>query len=339
MEKIERYVYTVGTYLPKPGKEDILKELRSTIWDMVEDQVGQETPTEGQIDAILLELGEPRQLAMKYRGHTQYLIGPMWFDAYWLVLKISFIAVITVIGVTSVIGMISEISESYNYTRALLQLMADVVDAGIGVFGTVTLIFFLLERYGPSGKAHALEQFSGKPAWHPSKLEPVPKPHQQLKRSDVVASLVFTLLALIVMNLYADKIGIYYQADDAGGMTFLQVLSLERLSDYLIYWNIIWLLYIALGLYVLQAAKHTLYTVVTELLLSVASIVLLVWMFQDSSLIDQAAIHEALYSAGAADSRLETVLTMSWRITVVVCIAIFGVDLFQRIRAVFRFVK
>ena len=42
-DMIERYIYQVARFLPGRNKEDILKELRTLIWDMIEERIRDRT--------------------------------------------------------------------------------------------------------------------------------------------------------------------------------------------------------------------------------------------------------------------------------------------------------
>lgn len=79
MEMIERYIYAVTQKLPQSQREDIAVELRGLIEDMVEERVG-DTADEKVVEEVLLELGSPREMALKYTGKKRYLIGPELFE-------------------------------------------------------------------------------------------------------------------------------------------------------------------------------------------------------------------------------------------------------------------
>jgi hypothetical protein len=95
MNLIDRYVAEVGKNLPLlKGREDIEKELRSTLEDMLEDRIsttGRMRDEAMEIE-LLKEYGSPQQVAATYNPQP-YLIGPRLFPFFLMVLKI----VITVI--------------------------------------------------------------------------------------------------------------------------------------------------------------------------------------------------------------------------------------------------
>jgi len=79
---IERYVYDVARRLPEKDREDVKKELRANIYDMLP-----EGASEDAVKKVLYELGSPVSLAEKYRTRPRYLISPAYFDEYVSVLK------------------------------------------------------------------------------------------------------------------------------------------------------------------------------------------------------------------------------------------------------------
>lgn len=67
MDLIKRYVYAVTKELPESQREEIRLELTSLIEDMVQER------GEGSVESILLELGDPKRLAEKYREKPKYI--------------------------------------------------------------------------------------------------------------------------------------------------------------------------------------------------------------------------------------------------------------------------
>src|SRR5690242_9783889 len=87
-ELVKRYIYAVTRKLPEAQRADIAKELGGLIEDMLEDHTQGRPATEKDVEAVLLKLGSPDELANKYRGGKGYLIGPEIYSTYIMVLKI-----------------------------------------------------------------------------------------------------------------------------------------------------------------------------------------------------------------------------------------------------------
>lgn len=74
--------------MPSNQREDVERELKSLIDDMLSRRCGEGKPTRKEVEAVLLELGQPSRLADRYRGARRYLIGPENFDTYMLLCKV-----------------------------------------------------------------------------------------------------------------------------------------------------------------------------------------------------------------------------------------------------------
>ncbi|HOV26477.1 MAG TPA: hypothetical protein PK566_09005 [Pseudobacteroides sp.] len=83
MDLINRYVYAVTKSLPEKQREDIEKELRTLIDDMIEEN-DEPVSYEKKVEKVLLELGDPEKLADNYRGSKRYFIGPKFYEKYLL---------------------------------------------------------------------------------------------------------------------------------------------------------------------------------------------------------------------------------------------------------------
>ncbi|HLR66794.1 MAG TPA: hypothetical protein VK105_06585, partial [Virgibacillus sp.] len=99
MDLVDRYIYAVTQKLPQAQRRDIADELHGLIEDMRDERAETSKTSENDIEEVLLELGNPRELADKYRGTKRYLIGPNIFDTYILILKIVLIVISSLIGV------------------------------------------------------------------------------------------------------------------------------------------------------------------------------------------------------------------------------------------------
>ncbi|HOK27788.1 MAG TPA: hypothetical protein PLI21_02040, partial [Methanomassiliicoccaceae archaeon] len=77
MDLIERYIQAVTERLPDGTRDDVARELRANIEDMLPDEAGEEDVRE-----VLEKLGSPSALANEYRQSKRYLIGPAMYDAY-----------------------------------------------------------------------------------------------------------------------------------------------------------------------------------------------------------------------------------------------------------------
>ena len=76
MNLIERYIYAVTRHLPVDQREDVADELKSMIEDQL-DEIGSRSKKD--VEKVLISLGDPENLARRYKGGKQYLIGPAFY--------------------------------------------------------------------------------------------------------------------------------------------------------------------------------------------------------------------------------------------------------------------
>ncbi len=194
-ELIDRYVYDVTRRLPQEQRTDIEKELRSLIDDMLAARTGDAEPSEEDVTAVLKELGRPNDLAAKYRGTKRHLIGPEYYDLYWLVLKI----VLAATGFGLVIALIvsSVATPPENAFSMAAESFWGIFGGLVQAFAFVTIAFALVERFAKD--AHML-----KLDWSPKDLPPVPPLNQRdtvnIKRADPIVGLIFGVIGLIIFN-------------------------------------------------------------------------------------------------------------------------------------------
>ena len=72
MEIIERYIYAIKRRLPGKMSDDIATEIESLLYDELEEKFGnKETYTKEEIEEVMIEMGDPREVAERYRGGKQ----------------------------------------------------------------------------------------------------------------------------------------------------------------------------------------------------------------------------------------------------------------------------
>ena len=141
---IERYVYAVVRRLPENIREEVTNELKANIYDMLPDK-----PSDEQIEKVLLDLGRPRDLAVKYQPKERYLISPKYFDDYLYTLKIVTIIFILIgftFGLINAILNTNETNAFYLFFEVLGKVFEGVFDSIFCAFTIVTIIFIIIEQ-------------------------------------------------------------------------------------------------------------------------------------------------------------------------------------------------
>src|SRR3569833_2325480 len=91
MDLLERYLQSVGEYLPARTKADTLAELKENLlaeMESREEELGRPL-TQGEVADVLEKHGRPVLVAARYLPQ-QHLFGPAWFPIFWFTLKKSF---------------------------------------------------------------------------------------------------------------------------------------------------------------------------------------------------------------------------------------------------------
>ena len=275
MELINRYVAEVGRHLPEKMRPDIEQELRSILEDMLDDRArtAGKPADEEMVVALLKEYGEPAKVAATYHA-PRYLVGPAVYPTFVMVMKI----VLTVIAVLAVIQFGFSAARPgatpEQIGMAFLQGFSTLFNGGLTALGIVTLIFALNERLNPNLKFDKQE-------WDPRELRPVAQSASRIKVGDLVASVVFNLIAIVVFNLYFDRIGFYTNFN--GDWTMIPIFS-EVLRGYVLYFTLLWGLEIALHVYVLQAGRWDVLTRWLAIGHSLASVAMLIVVLSGPSI-------------------------------------------------------
>ncbi|WP_271799149.1 HAAS signaling domain-containing protein [Dietzia maris] len=205
----DRYIAEVVRHLPEDQRDDISSEIAATIADMVaaepdavndavNDAIG--TPPSGTADrasaerasaerAVLARLGDPAELAHRYAGARQYLVGPDVYPVWARVLR----WLLPVVGVIAALaGGILYVSTTAEPELGGLigQLVSSVAAALLWAFAAWTLVVVIIERTTSEGERSPL---SLTPTWDPAHLDG----HRggAESRADAVVSLV--LLAVL----------------------------------------------------------------------------------------------------------------------------------------------
>jgi len=225
MEMVDRYIYAVTQKLPQGQRKDIAEELRSLIEDMLDERVGHGDLKDSVVEEVLLELGNPRELADKYRGTKKYLIGPELFDTYVYILKIILAIVGASIGVGFVIQTILNPVSILDY---FIDMIVSLVTALPMAFGWTTFGFAMGELFGGIQQKDLI----GK-EWIPSDLSPIPDEKRQIKRGDSIVGIIFYSIFLVFLAFSSDYFGFWVFQDEFTGV--VPFLNEQTYGSYLLF--------------------------------------------------------------------------------------------------------
>ena len=191
-EQMNRYVYQVSRFLMVKNKEDIEKEIRSLIDDMLETKCQGREATQKDLDEVFAELGKPMELAAKYNDSKRYLIGPALFPLYLRVL--GYVTIVVV-----VLSFISMLVSAVKY-GAIWNGFGGIFNAALSAFAVVTIIFAVIEWRGLS-----LESFGEANL----KLPPVPKKNERISRAEPIVGIAFSVLFILLLVTIPECMGVW----------------------------------------------------------------------------------------------------------------------------------
>lgn len=244
IQLIERYLMAVGSHLPKKGRQDVQAEIRTLVEDMLEDRYPGSAPDEGQVSAVLNELGDPQKMAAKFQPE-KYLIGPKTYPFFIKVLQIVLAAVSGALLLSLIISNSFFTTGGFtqmDWGTIFLNFLQSVYTGLLSAFATLVIIFHIIERTTSSDK------FEEDQDWNPADLPQLegPEPFHPVKLAWEIS---FSLLIGIVLNFFPQWVGIFSQVN--GEWSFMPMLS-PAFFDLLPFINLGIFLAIALNLYVLR---------------------------------------------------------------------------------------
>ncbi|MHA6252853.1 HAAS signaling domain-containing protein [Oceanobacillus sp. CAU 1775] len=207
MDLIEKYIFAVTQKLPAAQRKDIAEELRGLIEDMLDERTQGKNVEEADIENVLIELGNPKELAQKYRGTNTFLIGPELYDSYITVLKTVMITIAAVIGSIFVIQLVFN---PIGILEHFIDLIIHIVTWVPTGFGWTTIIFALAERFTDI-KAKDL-QIEDK--WSPKNLPEIPGKRGRIHRSEAILGIIIYTVFLLFFTFSTDFFGVWLINED-----------------------------------------------------------------------------------------------------------------------------
>jgi hypothetical protein len=188
----DRYVWAVLRAIPEPQRAELEPEIRALVADTVEARaraVGGDTPPADTERAALIELGDPEQLAARYAGRRQVLIGPSLFPV-WRRLVITLLAI--VVPIVAIVTFGSNLLAETAAGETVVAVLGSAWLAAVMVTFWVTLILAGIEW---TGKASSIPEL----VWSPDRLPDAPS-IERLSAGELIASVVASgfLAAFIV---------------------------------------------------------------------------------------------------------------------------------------------
>jgi len=210
MKLFERYILEVGTYLPQDLRDDVTEELRANLSQALEDRRLTDTSASQQDleVAVLQELGPPHQFADAYVPRPRVLFGPRLYPAFFRTLKVA-IAVLVALAALGVYFDFARSQSLLSLGPSLLTAFTSILTGSLVVVGIAVVVFALIERQTDAPPQDDEE-------WDPRTLPEAEDP-DKISLGDQVSSIAFVIVALLVVNLFRDRIGAQFAFNEESG--------------------------------------------------------------------------------------------------------------------------
>jgi len=321
MNLLDKYVAEVGKHLPRKNRADIEAEIRSTLEDMLEDMLEERKQDKAVDDALVMSLlkeyGAPKQVAATYKT-TQYLIGPRMYPIFEMVTGIVFIVFFSVSLLGLGLGLAKTGLSGAEFLSQVGKWLASLFSGLTAALGNIVIVFAILER------TRVADEFEKEARdWDPAELTLEPDP-AQTKTADFIVPIIFTVLGLVVLNLYPDLISIHFNRN--GAWTSIPVLT-DAFFRFLSWINIMGILGIGFNAFMLGQTGWKPATRILDVIVDVAGTVLTVVILTTPGIISVTS--ETLTAMGitdAADILTQLLSFVPWIIvTIVVVVTIIKV--------------
>lgn len=274
MSLIERYILAVTERLPEDIRDDVARELRSNIEDMLPEAAG-----ENQVREVLEKMGNPRKLAEEYNPAKRYLIGPGLYDSYISVLKLVVGIVITVIAAITVIDLVFNKPEIVNIPKMFSYLFEGIISGGLQAALWVTLAFAVTER---TRMNEGKNPFSRKWTVNDLPTKPVSK-KSRISRVETCISLFFTILFTAIVYFHPRLIAVYLTTGE-GPAKVIPLFDTDRLGYYIAAILVLALIQLCASVWKFIQGRWTMPLAAVNAFQNAALSILAIFMFNDRAL-------------------------------------------------------
>jgi hypothetical protein len=329
MKLLDLYLEEVRHHLPPKNRGDILKEIRSTLLDMIEDRKTDpdQDASEETVKSVLKDFGAPREVARQY-GARNYLIGPRYFPVYLQVLKIVLIVVAALNILGLVVAVISPVGAAPSLFETLFTLIGGLFSSLFTAFGIVTLSFAGIERTTPEEWKLSVDQ-----EWSPDDLRKH-ETQERVSMAGLAIEITLSLIFIALLNFFIDRVGIYYLAES--GWVSAPILN-ENFNRFIPWITASAVLDIGLNLYLLRQVYWDKTSLIGKVLLNAFKIAITIAILAGPAIftLDPAAWGALAQESTTSAQELSRILNLVFNILFGLSIFGLAVDSIKRLYEAF----
>lgn len=329
MELINLYVKEIGRQLPEKMREDIEKEIRSLIEDMLEDesQNAGRAPDEEMVVTVLKRMGPPEKVAASYLP-PRYLIGPELYPHYLNTLRIVFGIAAILAALALGVSAGARVDPPPGILEVVGIIAGGVVDVLFRAFAIITLVYAVIQFVSPDFKVEAKK-------WDPRKLKAEPD-QARVSIPGAIGEIIMNVIALMVFNFYAHWIGLTTMQN--GEWVHLPVLT-EAFFRYLPWLSLLWIFQAAFNGFLITRGRWNPPLRWTSAFISAFTIAVLAWVLSGPAI---AAIPVEVIDVLGAPLTPENIqqinegLNISIRLVIGIVLALEVLDLGKQLYTILR---
>ncbi|MCT4784472.1 MULTISPECIES: hypothetical protein [Exiguobacterium] len=274
MDWVELYIEEVIKHVPAGKRDELAESLRQEIEATLPADA-----TEAEVKQVLGEMGHPAVVAARDYG-GQYVIGPTLFPQYVSLLKLVVPIVLAMVFVGLVLASIPTFSGPVLPTLGtfLTNVFGVLWNVGIQLIFWITLVFFLMERYGGE------EVKAMKMKWDVNTLRERER-GGRISKWDAGIGIFFTAVWFGVYVSAERLIGIY-ESTSSGFTMMTPVFNQTFLFNMIGWFLIIILLQVGLGLWKWVKGRWSYALASYNLVYNLASATFIIWMASSPRLFD-----------------------------------------------------
>jgi hypothetical protein len=243
MELVDRYVLEVRRHLPRDIRDDVAREIGSSIDDAIDARIKESggSPEDAAV-AVLKEFGPPKEIAGSYLSPGLCLIGPRLYRPYLRTLKITIIGAYSIMIAFILTYLISGNVGPELLFKAILSATGRFPFRALVIFGVITAVFALVERFGsPRTKKEG--------EWDPGTLPPIAD-SRKVKRASLIVHCFILAGLLLLFNFAWQWITVI---NNYGGQWIIVPIAGNGFHRMLIWLDFYLILVLALNIIVLRS--------------------------------------------------------------------------------------
>jgi hypothetical protein len=288
---LDKYLYELSSFLKGKGKEDIVSELRSYLEDEI-DNYSEEGSIESSTIIILNKLGEPKEVAKKYGYTDNYVIGPILYDTYKLVLKAVVGAIIIGVSIGFIVEILFVKDNITNISKYAFEFIFGTLNSLFYSIGLVTLIFYLIEK-----KFNFSEDDIEKKQWTVDKLKNIGMKKDRYSISDGVSEIITSVVMIGLIN-------------NPEFMKIIPILNYATFENMLVYVNIVFLISLLFGINMLFVKFWNIKRRVLSLVINTFSLGVFLYVFTRDDIFTSAFISQRVYEVVMISIRISLIFTL-----------------------------